>query len=154
MKKLLLLSCILLAAFSSCDDDNYTAKSRTQYLTTGKWYLEHAMVSTTVEGQTYTENLVDFVPCCTKDNAITFRENGDIYMDENVRVCEDNPMNGVVGKWQLVENSHVFRGTLPGIPVNIDLQVLDLDGKYLKLQWNGEREGIPATFNILYSHMF
>ena len=152
MKKLLLLSCLSLGIFSSCDDD-YTVKTRTDYLTTDKWFIEYATVSTNIEGQNSTQDLLDFVPRCTKDNSLTFLPDGTIVMDERLCVCENSPASTVIGNWQLVDDSRTFRGTLPGVPVNVDLHILDLDGKYLKMEWNGERDGIPARFFVMYSHM-
>ena len=153
MKKLLLLSCLLLGILSSCSDD-YTVKTRTDYLTTDKWFIEYATVSTNIEGQNQTQSLLDFLPHCAMDNYLTFLPDGTIAMDENLCNCENSPANSVIGNWQLVDNSRTFRGTLPGVPVNVDLHILQLDGKYLKLQWDGQQDGIPATFFVMYSHMY
>jgi hypothetical protein len=155
MKSICFLAILSLLVFTSCEKD-VEYKTRTEYLTKSKcnkWYLEYATVSTVVDGQQISERLTQYIPYCMEDNSISFKPEGSVVVNEGMIKCDEGANEPLAaGSWQLLNMERQLRATIPNLPINIDFDVVQLDEKYLKLQWKDIYLNTPSTFEAIFSH--
>jgi major membrane immunogen (membrane-anchored lipoprotein) len=91
-----LLAFTLLAACKKKDD------SKTQQLTSGKWYVKKVMNHQTLPTTTdydYTPYLKD----CAKDDYYQFKGDGSFVLDEGGSKCSPSAVQSFSGKWKLID---------------------------------------------------
>ena len=129
--------------------------TRSEYLTSNRcWYLEDATVSANIEGQQFNGKVSPFLPACIEDNSIAFHTDGSITInDRHVKCNETDPEQYILpGSWTLVDDATRLRAVIPGFPENIDFEILQLDGRYLRLKWYDTYMNTPSTFEARFSH--
>jgi hypothetical protein len=88
-----------------------------------------------------------------EDNSISFKPDGTVAINEGMVKCEEGgDVVGTVGSWQLLDMDTKLRATIPNLPVNIDFNVVQLDEKYLRIQWTDIYLNTPYRFEAVFSH--
>jgi len=149
MKHIIFLFFIVIA-FVSCNKE-YTTKTRTEYLTTGKWYLRQATAKITVPGQEETFNLLEDMPDCVNDDATVFETDGTITVDDNFKKCDGASQEKMpIGHWQLVRGDSFLTTIFNGLPITGD--ICQMDANYTCFIWKGSYKNLSAKFKVVYSH--
>jgi hypothetical protein len=155
MKSICFLAILSLLVITSCDKET-EYKTRTEFLTKAKcnkWYLEYATVSTVVNGQEVSQRLTQYIPDCMEDNSISFKPDGTVAVNEGMIKCDEGAEESkVMGGWQLLNNDAQLRATIPNLPVNVEFDIMQLDEKYLKIQWRDIYLNTPSRFEAIFSH--
>jgi len=117
MKKLLIL-CAGIATLAACKkkDDN---KSRTEYLTSGKWFISsYYYYDKITDANGTVTDLTDTTEypteACEKDNFITFKADGTLTSDEGATKCDTSDDQTSTGTWAFVENESKISITSDG----------------------------------------
>lgn len=153
MKRIYVLCLIVPILFAACSKDRDPV-TRTTFLTYKSWYIQEAKITASVNGQIYTQDLLEFMESCMEDNTTLFKNDGSVWIDEGPTKCNPNDSQQTqAGNWQLVENETKLRGSLPGFPVDVDMDILVLNEKQLKLRLQDTILGIPGIVEINYTHI-
>src|SRR5690606_564858 len=117
-------------------------------------YLEDATVSANIEGYQFNGKVSQYLPVCIEDNSIAFHTDGSITInDRQIKCNERDPDQFVVpASWALVDNATHLRAVIPGLPENVEFEILELHGKYLRLKWYDTYLNTPSTFEARFSH--
>ena len=121
---------ILFAACNKDDkDDNNvtpTTKTKKEYLLEGKWQItgftsvSHYKDSTNGIDTTFTNDQIDEMEPCEKDNFLTFMANGKIHADEGAVKCDaTDPQIDSASAWVLNDDFSKLTITEPGDPAQI-----------------------------------
>ena len=156
MKRIYFLCLVALIGFSGCDDDDdYEIWTRSDYLmANGCWYIEQAIVTANINGEQFSGNVSQYLPACIEDNSISFHPDGTIVINDRLIKCnESDPQEINAGvNWALTDYDTKLSAMIPGLTENIQFEVLELDGKYLRIRWSDMYEHKVALFVALFSH--
>ena len=153
--QLQLLMLMITASFiglSSCekDDDDNTAKTKTELLTTGSW-KRTALISNTAydwygDG-TFATDVLSAMKPCEKDNLDTYRNNGTGDVNEGTTKCAPTDPQTWTFNWAFANNETkiVFDG--------FDEYILvELTATTLKLRSTFVENGVSYTHDESYGH--
>ena len=155
MKNVYFFCLIVALGFTACDDDDYEILTRSEYLAeNGCWYLEDAHVTANVDGREFSGKVSQYLPDCIEDNSFTFHPGGALTInDRHIKCDKDDPQQfDVPVKWELIDRETRLRASIPGLAENIIFEVVQLDGKYLRLKWYDTYLNTPSTFEVRFSH--
>jgi hypothetical protein len=155
MKKICFICIIALIGFSACDDDDNEVWTRSEYLVAnGPWYLDQAIVSANVQGQQFHGNIAQYLPVCIEDNSVSFQPDGSILINESLVKCNEQDPQEIRTdiNWTLSDYDTKLMAMIPGLTENIQFQVLELDGRRLRVRWSDTYMNEPATFEALFTH--
>lgn len=85
------------------NDDEPTAKTKTELISTGSWKFSSATVSGI--------NVASFIQACQKDNILTFQANGSGSIDEGLTKCNGGDAQTSPFTWNFTTNESILHAS-------------------------------------------
>lgn len=112
ISKIVLGAMLASTLFTSCKDKKQVdpeppkPKTAQEMLTAKSWKMSASTSKFSFMGQNFTENIMDEMEVCEKDNLEKYNANGTFTNDEGATKCDANdPQIYESGTWQLLENN-------------------------------------------------
>lgn len=145
--------------FAACNkkDDNkdtnpsVTTKTKTDYLTGGKWQQTAAVMSETVGGQTTDFDMYAQYGDCVKDDFTTFSKDGKMVFDEGATKCDPTDDQTTEGTWKFIDNETKLVTTEDGRSDTATIK--ELTESVVKISYTLEDDSAVMTTNITYKRI-
>ena len=112
MKKFSILAVAATILLVSCDPKEKNknnevtpkAKTKTELLTAGKWQMTAGTLTTTVMGQTTTQDMYKDMEACEKDDFLLFTSDGKVTFDAGASKCDSMEEQSSTATWSFYDN--------------------------------------------------
>lgn len=147
------LALVMMASMSACKKDS---KSKTELLTSNSWKAKAAIINPAIDlfgtGQLTTDLYANtfFYPACTKDDFMTFKDNGQVVTDEGPTKCDAADAQTTTQNWTLNSDDTVITiSNLDGTePVSVN--VVTISKSELKISESESINNSVYTFTTTY----
>lgn len=104
MKKLLYLSAIVIALFTSCKKEN-TVQSKVDLLTASPWIMQK-YEGRALPSLTWVDYFTTWIPDCDRDDKCIFSKNHGLELNENANACSASTHNSNkdIFNWHFADN--------------------------------------------------
>lgn len=156
MKKLLIL-CVGIATLAACKkNDDKDNKSKTEYLTSGKWYASSGTVTYSAMGIDTTVDLFASMDACDKDDFMEFKTNMSYLADEGATKCDpSDPQINETGTWAFSNNeSQLTLMTTDNTTFfdTLTFNIKTLNSSTMELTQSETYGGVVYSYNMVYKH--